>query len=540
MMPTSGEQVQEAASGIDSGDLGLRDADSGEVTNPESGIHAILRNTDYWFNMELSQLEKFAITAAREEAEAGLPRQQASADTELPIEQKIRHDAAGLIIAWHDRVRRKIEDGIQSAYVSAGRSLVQLRLVLDELELTFHQLRAKEAALRECENAAIGRERTLWYTSLINRRYYPVLIGFLVLVDWIANVPVFNELLPQEPGAEQRWQDLVAGAEKYGSWSGLHTLLDRILFSPEVSLLALGVVCFLMFLGHVCGKSIRRMTAFQAKDEPSLTLGLRSHRRQAYLPFLVSTCGILLVILFLYLSRGQLEKMTTLRLTQANNQVAKLQLELDKAESSKDFDEDQSLRLKLSDAQTTADERLKRANYASGISRMNFPIMLLNLVLALTATAAAYLHDQTRIVETRLFDPRMSSLKEDIMTYRQEILTQRQRWGTLNIEIEEQIAQAKYLAQSCPMRASQAKIQRLEGLVSLFRSENARLRGIDVRNIAAFQEDRKLEYRAIDENESFLLPPEIEALEEELETNRSRFKAFQTTSWDSHRDGVNA
>src|SRR5205823_383251 len=91
------------------------------------------------------------------------------------------------------------------------------------------QRRAKELEWAEIEGTTVEYRRHLspWF-------YFPV-VAVLILVEWVANVPVFQELLPQEPGSSQAWQDLVSHSEKFGSSAGLVRLWDRIVFAPDVA-----------------------------------------------------------------------------------------------------------------------------------------------------------------------------------------------------------------------------------------------------------------------------------------------------------------
>jgi hypothetical protein len=75
-----------------------------------------------------------------------------------------------------------------------------------------------------------GRNRSFEYGKLLKRKKYFALIGLLVLVDWVANVPVFQQVLPQEPGAEQAWLDIADRASRVGSFARLVRTFERIAF----------------------------------------------------------------------------------------------------------------------------------------------------------------------------------------------------------------------------------------------------------------------------------------------------------------------
>jgi hypothetical protein len=494
-----------------------------------AGLHEYAKNADFWFNMQLSALEKYAVAQAGLHAQAGLPRQDVQPVEELPVETTLRARSVEIFLGWAARARRKVQDGIQASSVSAGDGLGQLRHTLAQLELNSHDIGRMDSKLREYESGISGGQRILEYGHLLGRWWYYGLITMLVCVDWVANVPVFSELLPREPGSEQRWQDIVATSERYGSFAGLTRLWDRILFAPDVSLLALGVIVFLMVLCHFCGSSLRRLVAFRPKDDPSVAIGLELHRRQAWLPFCAGALGILLVLSFLFTSRSQIEPQANARLLDANRQVQLLEGERAEASSHGQFDKETTLEGQLESARTVVEERSKALAYASGISAMNFPILLLNITLVLTACASAYLESNAKIVETRLSDPRITELEDKIRALRLESISHNLRLRTLDSQIEANIANAKYLSLEPPLRDKEAKANRLCAVIPLFRSENARQRGIDVQNILGFRQLRPLEFPVTKDDEPLSLPSEFASWELEFQRLRTQIARFQST-----------
>ena len=89
---------------------------------PSSGLHDVVKKTDFWFNIQLSQLEKYAVDMAVAWANAGIPRQDAPLDGELPIETTLKARAQETFREWIARVKRKVQDAIQSASNDAGVS----------------------------------------------------------------------------------------------------------------------------------------------------------------------------------------------------------------------------------------------------------------------------------------------------------------------------------------------------------------------------------------------------------------------------------
>jgi hypothetical protein len=274
------------------------------------GLHDVVKSTDFWFNYELSLLEKYSVTSAVQWAQAGIPRQDAPIEGELPIETTLKARASEIFQGWIARIRRKVQDSIQSASADAGSRIVQFRYATAQLERTTVEIRTTEEKLFDREEGLRNQQKTIASPALLNRWIYYVILFGVAIIDWIANVPIFNELLPQEPGSRLIWRKLVADTAQFGAVGGMHRLYDRILFQPDVTVFALGVVIFLTVLAHFGGEALRRWVVFRPKDEPLLAPSLSAQRRQAMLPIVVSVAGILLAISFLYFSRTKLVQAT--------------------------------------------------------------------------------------------------------------------------------------------------------------------------------------------------------------------------------------
>ncbi len=507
---------------------GALSAEPTEDRAPGSGLQGILRSTDYWFNYESSLLERDAKESASNHAEAGLPRQDVPVTDELEVEKVLRTKASQLFDQWAERVRRKLHDAIQDACTSVSRDLGDLRHTAECLEHDANNLKEQEVALLRIQAENATPRPPLEYGSMLRRWFYWGLAVLLVLVDWVANVPVFRELLPQEPGSALAWDNFVSGSEHWGVGAGIARLVDRILFSPDVSLLALGVILFLMFLGHVSGTSLRRLVAFRPKDEPSADFKLGSHSRQAMVPLIASIIGIVLVLGFLFTSRYKLEPVTGKRKAAASQMVDELKATVaeDGAKIAGNFDAAAQEKLKqdrqkLTDAQIELDGRTSSADYASGISDMNWPIFLLNATLVITAATGAYLESKSTILPNHIGDPRISSAQESIHVLRQRALEGRARIRDLDSNIKANLSRARYLGNSNPFVDWEAKGERLEGLISLFRSENACLRGLDTNNIRAFDQRKPLDLVPPCQGESFRVPEQMAELEREYSEVRS-------------------
>jgi hypothetical protein len=112
---------------------------------------------------------------------------------------------------------------------------------------------------------------------------------------------------------------------------------------------------------------------------------------------------------------------------------------------------------------------------------------------------------------------------------RAQILLYRQTIRRLSTDVQLEIAKARYLAQSLPLRDWEGKARRLEAVIPLFRSENARLRGIDVQNIMAFKGPaRSLELPVLGA-EQFEVPPQVDVCERDFSDLRAQMYAASVT-----------
>jgi hypothetical protein len=500
-----------------------------------SGLHGVLRATDYWFNAELNMLEKEAKDLAEVHARAGLPRQDIPAMEEIEPERVLRSKATQVFEQWQERVRRKLHDSIADICTSLRQDISGLRFTAewlqhDAAELKTHQselgwLNAEEKQRIEARRtqAQLVEDKTVEYGSMLKRWAYLVLVALLVIVDWVANVPVFRELLPQEPGSVRAWQNLMAQTERLQASAGIVRLWYRITFSPDVSLLAFGVVLFLMFLAHICGSSLRRVIAFRSEEDPERKSTLQTHIRQAMAPLVASVLGISLVLGFLVWSRAMLKGVTHERRDKVAQLVRDWDAKANKADEKQDISAATEARRKGKEFQFELEEREMAADYADSISSMNWPIFLLNFTLAITAAAAAYLESKDRVrrlrgtlsEEDNSLQPVVNAKLQEIKEVRVRMLQHRARIRDFDTSIRASLGRTRYLSNSNPFQDWEAKANRLDALIHLFRTTNSCLRGLDAINIRAFETRRPLDL-VVMEGENFRVPEELSQLERDF------------------------
>jgi len=487
----------------------------------DSGLQQVIKSTDSWFNSELSQLEQFAVAQGAEWAKAGIPRQDAPLKGELPIEATLKARASEIFQEWIARTKRKVQDSIQAAYAEATEKIVQFRHIFAQLERNTVEINATESLIRDREEELRSQQKTFGAQALLPKWLYWVIFPSVAIIDWIANVPIFTELLPSEFGRREIWRQLAANAQKSGALGGVKMLGERMLFHLDVSIFALGVVVFLMAMAHFAGSSLRRWLVLNPNDEPLLAPALKTHRRQTYAPFLLAVLGMLLAVSFLYGARRKLVEATTIGITQAQQEVEDAEKQVMEAKGpGGDLSKLPELQQRLNEVKSRRDDWRERDRFAKDIGMMNTPILLLNIVLALTAMTAAYCVTEPKVSEGKVLDPLIPELKSKVAALRLDVVDQRQSLRTLDTNIQAAISRAKYLASTRPLANSDAKARRLNSVVPLFRAENARARGVDPESIIAFKQRSTTIALPPVPNDAFHIPVELAALEGEFRNLR--------------------
>lgn len=486
-----------------------------------SGLHAVRRPADLWFEERAAELEASAVAMAQAAAAAKLPRADVEYES-VPEEEDLITRACAIFRGWTERVRTHVQDAVQRCAERADARLSAYEHELVELELAESHAARTARDLERAEAELPATHAAIEVRRFFARWKYWTLITLLVLVDWVANVPVFSELLPSDPGAEAAWRQVVADSEQLGILGGAYRVVARTLHQIDASVLALGVIVFLVFLAHVFGESMRRRTSMHEAEEPSAATTIRGHRRQFGLAALASLAGILTVVAFLWLAREQLERSTAERVAQVEAQVAELQAALADARAAGDLERIGTAERQLDAALRVRDQRLERADYANVIARMNEPILLLNIVLAIAAALAAYLatHDSVR---GRPDNPHAAELRRELRELRHECARRRRELARLDTCIRQEFAAASYLLNSRPLQGWEAKADRLRAVIPRFRAENARARGIDTANIAAFR--RPGAFHLAPREEDGRLTPPAELLRQQQRFERLRRRA---------------
>ena len=478
------------------------------------GLRIVTRPLDKWFALEVHRLEKEARESGAEWAQAGLPRSDAPPEGELPPEQALRRRASEIFTQWIQKTTTRVQDAIELNVQRTRQALNDLAFSLEEIRRGRAETVDIEDRVQSLEAANRGRQSSFGFRSYWHWWWFVPAILLLVAVDWVANVPVFQELLPQDAEVTGAWQVLAAEAELHGALAGLYRMWYRIALEPEVALLALGVIVFLVVLAHIFGESVRRIVAINERDVPEAGRSVRQYRRQFWIPAAVGLLGGIAVVAFLFLARQEIATFAETRLADVNQEITALDERIGAASAAGDINEVarlSGLRPALEDEQATREERLQ---YADRIRATNVPIAILNAVLFLTAALLGYLKVRDEVTAADPQDPRLVDLMDRKRELRASIERHRELVRDTDRDAREAIAWAEFLSQSRPFEDWEGRRDRLARVISIFRAENARVRGVDPQNILAFREEARFEGAVPEAHGRFRLPADFGAVKE--------------------------
>ncbi|HEX6058759.1 MAG TPA: hypothetical protein VFZ11_07045, partial [Gemmatimonadaceae bacterium] len=257
---------------------------------------------------DISGLEKEASSLAREWAEKGLPRHDLASSGRLEVEEMLERRAVEVYMRWVNRVRRRMGDAIHEESERVGARLVALEEQILRYRHRIDALRASRRELADAEagdaeaatRAASEPKKRLAYHSSMGRVAFWLFMPLLVLADFVANVPVFNELLPSPAQADRVLANWVADGADSPLGYGLRTFFGRLVLHLDATVLAFSVILFLVFMGHILGGSLRTLVALGGSDAQVDDRLLHEHRRRPVIPAWASFVAIVATLTVLY------------------------------------------------------------------------------------------------------------------------------------------------------------------------------------------------------------------------------------------------
>jgi len=433
---------------------------------------------------EFELLRGEARRLAHEDAELGVPEEDVPDPGMTEAERTLRERCRGAFERWRNRSLSEHRERLAKAEEAVAEKLSQVGLGIDKFErLTSElvRLKARVAMKRREVSREIEAKRSAGQSGLSTRMYVAALV-FLGLVEFFANAPVFSALLPRDPLTERQIQLISETSE--GWMAGAQRVFAHIALRPDAALLAAGIVTFLCVLAHFFGHSLRDLIIKRDREVRREAVESRTPMENI-VPMVLTGGGLALVLGVLYEARITLGEVGERQFEQDITQVEELRREASWLRSDGDLLAANERQNRADDMQAAAEDLRE---YAASMSRMSFPILLLNLTLVLCAMCAAYFHRTDSYTEYFTEQP----FEEE----RRELIERAE--GTADA-ISRMLADAvrgirelRGLAHTRPLAEAGSLASRLESVVSTYRRENARARELDARSIPAFRESLDL------------------------------------------------
>ena len=472
------------------------------------GVYDITKSTEHWFNLEVHQLEKHAREEGARWGEKGLPRHDLKMEGPLPVEAALAARAVEIFRQWAIRVQVKMKDAVVERTQGVRADVSAFRTHLDALRETRAELRRAMRDRDDIRREARREPSSIGYGRLLGNFWFWCLMILLVAVDFVANVPVFRELLPPDALADRMYRQLAGEAELHGLWSGLYRIWAGIATYPDASILAAGVIILLVFLGDRIGVGARTLAAFRTSDAPALAQGMKRHRRQSVVPLVLSVVGAAAVIAVLFMSRERILDKAEERLAADSLRLGEISGQLAGAEAVRDMQAVSELTREMGEVRAVMRDHEDRVAYAATIQAMNLPILLLNISLLLAAAVAGYTSHREKIGESRGEDPRLMPINARVDVLRLEALRHRERMWETAREADRRLTTLRHLLRARPLQGWEGKAERLSRVVDVFRAENARHRGMDPASIPAFRETVPMELSELNGDAPLVNEPE--------------------------------
>lgn len=466
----------------------------------------------------IGKLRDDAMTAARADAGIGVPSTERAdpSESEFELKERCRAFLQRLRNVEHRQISQEVEELEEQVTDALPRTALHLdryeRVTNDLTRLRLRRSTRRREMTEELRGSARTRQRG------ILTPVYIVAITFLGLVEFFANAPVFSSLLPRDPLSERQIRLL---SETSQGWlAGIERVFAQIFLKPDAALLAGGVIVFLCVLAHFFGHSLRDLVVHWDPKARKDRVATRSALESA-VPMVITGLGLALTLGVLFEARVMLGSVGEERYEADIAMVEELRREAGWLRADGDLVAANQLENRATDTEAVAEELRE---YAGSMSRMSFPILLLNLTLVLCAIAAAYFHRH---------DARVEKFNEDVFEDDRSVLVDQAE------EIAEEVNAllASILRDTRRLRGAvtgdsgtewRAVIPQLEAVIALYRSENGRARGVDSRTIPAFREPVGLAVDFPSGNGTGLRVRAPDELEEERSRLQARFDDLRT------------
>jgi hypothetical protein len=327
-------------------------------------------------------------------------------------------------------------------------------------------------------------------------------------------------MLPMSHSLAAAAQQAAGNIDDRSLWAGPIMLGHEMLLHFEAAVVALVAVMILVLLGKSLGGALRPLLALRATEYPLAADTIRAHRRQHSALLGASVAGIACVLLFLFFSRASIASIAQDRLTSERTQIDSLVAE---SKSTTDRTKLAAILPRIDRAERAKVQLEDDASYAKTVQQNNGPILGLNLGLIFTAIILGFCYKSEDLSDQRGEHPEIVSARERLSELDRELFVAVDGGRKAESQAHAGISRVQHLLSANPLRESRAKLQRIDGVIPLFRGENARFRGLDPANIRAFEHRVDLGLTAIDQDATFQEPAEFARLQHDFSLLRADF-----------------
>lgn len=484
-------------------------------------VYSITKKTDFWFDMEVHTLERDARNDAAQWAAQGLPRHDLARVDPLEVELVLAGRSIELFRQWVGKVRTRMRDAINTEAERIGNDTSRLESSIDRLGELRDSARRAEEEVTELSKKENDEHPPIGFEPLItNPFFFPSLAVLLVLVEFLANFPLFRLLLPLHTALAAAANEAALNVGDQW-WAGLALWWKMSAWHVEAFVVSLAVVVVLVVFGKAMGSSTRLLTAIRAKDHPLAGGSIRSARRQAWMVVAVGIVGSTLVVSALYQARSQIAIAASERVATTAANIDSLRAKLPGARG--DIGQTSALTQSIRDAERALSVHRDDYGYAQTVQGNNRAILFLNIGLVLAAALVGFLSSKFKLTHQFGPDPRIAELRAKRAKIDEDVREQLQLGYDSVTAASAGIGRVEHLIRSSPLDQWPAKARRLSGIIPLFRADNARLRGLDSASILAFRAPPPLELPTFEAEQGFSEPADFAALKDRFQSARQQF-----------------
>lgn len=485
-------------------------------TNGFSGVHDVFKTVDHWFDRETHQIEREADKQAAQWAQENLPTLNEVGEEILPPEDVLAKLCGELWQRWPERIQVKMQDAIDSAASDLARAVGAARAALVEMKVARGDLRETEGKIEQIRRDMDSKSRPVRYDAFLPARAVWLLTVLLVMVEFIANQPVFRIIWPMQADVAAALSEQLQRAANSGTFSGVKIAALEAISYFEASMLAFAVVVLLFVLSKAIGTSVRALVALKEADHPFASRSIAALHRQKKVLGAVCAVGTIAVLVFLLMSRADASGIVGDRVAEAKQGLARLQQKMDSLDrAGAVIGSAQTMTIaRQQDDVARFEEQLQ---FAKTIEANNVAIAILNVSLVCFAFAVGFMGDKRDLTDTEGEHPDFQRLREKCTRLSEQLVRHANDAREQVTHGQLTMSRLASLHRARPLATLEAKRERLASIIPRWRTENARLRGLDPSSIATFRKPVVLSLPEISRKIVMEQPDSVSAHKKELE-----------------------